>query len=70
MIVGRVSGRRTNYYIFSVYRKPEMDNAIYDCLLDKMQAIQECDRKSSFIFVGDLNVHHVAWGSPTTSEHD
>ena len=31
------------------------------CLLSKMAQIQSIDSKSSFIFVGDLNAHHMEW---------
>ena len=46
-----------NFYIFSLYRNPDLDDSIYDCLLSSMSDIQELDRKSSFIFVGDTNAH-------------
>ena len=32
-----------------------------DCLLLSMAAIQESDRKASFVFVGDFNAHHREW---------
>ena len=31
-----------------------------------MAKIQSMDRKSCFLFVGDFNIHHVAYGSPRT----
>ena len=37
------------------------ETPIYDCHLSFMNNIQELDRKSSFIFVGDLNTHHQEW---------
>ena len=29
-----------------------------DCLLTAMAAVQAADARASFLFVGDLNVHH------------
>ena len=65
-MVLRVSGRRTNSYIFSVYRSPSTDDGIYDCLLSQLQAIQVGDAKSSFVFTGDFNAKHLAWHSRET----
>ena len=33
MLVVRVCGLRQNYYVFSLYRNPDQDDRIYDCLL-------------------------------------
>ena len=41
--------------IFSVYPNPDADDGIFDCLLVSMAAIQENDRKASFVFVGNFN---------------
>ena len=57
----RVCSRINNFYIFNVYRNPDLDSSIFDCLLESMHSIQRSDRKSCFIFVGDLNVHHRDW---------
>ena len=57
----RVCSRVNNYYIFNLYRNPDLDNCIFDCLLESMHRIQRSDRKSCFIFVGDLNAHHQEW---------
>ena len=57
----KITSRTNNFYIFSMYRNPDLDNSIFDCLLDSMFEIQGADRKASFIFVGDLNVHHQNW---------
>ena len=65
----RVCSRSNNFYIFSVYRNPDLDNSIYDCLLTSMSAIQEADKKSAFVFVGDVNAHHREWlGSNTPTD--
>ena len=57
MLVFRVCGARQNFYVFSLYRNPDLDDRIYDCLLTSMAA----DARSSFLFVGDLNGHHQEW---------
>ena len=57
----KVCGRTNNFYIFSVYRNPDVDDSIYDCLLLSMASIQENDSKSAFIFIGDFNAHHREW---------
>jgi len=65
-IVMRVCGSVRNFYIFSVYRSPSIDNKIFDCLMEAMASIQSSDAKSCFLFVGDFNSHHVEFGSPRT----
>ena len=47
--------------IWSVCRNPDADDGIFDCLLVSMAAIQENDRKASFVFIGDFNAHHKEW---------
>ena len=61
MQVVKISGRLVNLYIFSCYRNPDLDDSIYDCLLDRMAAVQEADVKACFVFAGDFNAHHVEW---------
>ena len=58
MLVVRVCGLRQNFYVCSLYRNPEEDDLIYDCLLTSMAAVQAEDVRASFLFVGDLNGHH------------
>ena len=58
VLLVKVCSRSNNFYIFSLYRNPDLDNSIYDCLLSSMSEIQEVDRKSAFIFVGDVNAHY------------
>ena len=54
--------------MFSLYRNPDLDDRIYDCLLTAMAAVQAADARASFRFVGDLNGHHQEWlGSTTTN---
>ena len=57
----KVCGKHNNFYWFSLYRNPDADDGIYDCLLVSMAAIQENDRKASFVFIGDFNAHHKKW---------
>ena len=60
-VIIRVCSRYHNFYLFPSYRNPDLDDGIYDCLLNSMAAIQEADTKASFIFVGDFNAHHRDW---------
>ena len=41
ILVFRVYGARQNFYAFSLYRNPDLDGRIYDCLLTAMAAVQE-----------------------------
>ena len=58
MLVVWVWGLRQNFYVYSLYRNPDRDDRIYDCLLASMAAVQAEDVRASFLFVGDLNDHH------------
>ena len=58
MLAFRVCGARQNFYVFRLYRNPDLDDRIYDCLLTAMAAVQAADVCASFLFVGDLNGHH------------
>ena len=70
MLVFRVCGVRQNLYVFSLYRNPDLDDYIFDCLLTSMADVQVEDVRASFLFVGDLNGHHREWlGSATTNCH-
>ena len=61
---------RQNLYVFSLYRNPDLDDRIFDCLLTSKAVVQAEDVHASFPFVGDLNVHHQEWlGSTTTKRH-
>ena len=54
----------------SLYRNPDLDDRIFECLLASMAAVQAEDVHASFLFVGDLNGHHQEWlGSMTTNHH-
>ena len=70
MLFLRVCGVRQNFYLYSLYRNPDLDDRIYDCLLASMAAVQAEDVRASFLFVGDLNGHRKEWlGSTTTNRH-
>ena len=49
---------RQNIYGHSLYRKPDLADLIFDCLLASMAAMQAQDVRDSFLFVGDFNFHH------------
>ena len=49
---------RQNFYVSSVYRNPDLDDRIFDCLLASMATMQAEDVRASFLFVGDLNGNH------------
>ena len=56
--------------MYSLYRNPDQDDRMFDCLLASMAAVQAEDVRASFLFVGDLNGHHQEWlGSTTTNRH-
>ena len=55
MLVFRVSDVRHNLYVYSLYRNPDLDDRIFDCLLASMAAVQAEDIRTSFLFAGDLN---------------
>ena len=59
--VKKVSGKYNNFYLCSIYRNPDLDDSIFDCLLITMAKIQGDDRKATFVFVGDFNAHHEEW---------
>ena len=57
---------RQNLYVYSLYRNPDLDVQIFDCLPASMAE----DVRASFLFVGDLNGHYQEWlGSTTTNSH-
>ena len=37
----KVCGRHSNFYLFSIYRNPDANDDIYDCLLNSMATIQK-----------------------------
>ena len=70
ILVVRVCGLKQNFYVYSLYRNPDQDDRIYECLLTSMAAVQAEDVRTSILFVGHLNGHHPEWmGSTTTNSH-
>ena len=70
MLVFMGCGMRQNLYVYSLYRNPDQDDRILDCLLASMAAVQAEDVRASFLFVGNLNGHRQEWlGSTTTNRH-
>ena len=61
MLVFRVCGARRNLYMYRLYRNPDLDDRIFDCLLASMVAVQAEDVRASFLFVGYLNGRHQEW---------
>ena len=65
-----ICGVRQNHYLFSLCRNPDLDDRIFYCLLLSNGALQAEDVRASFLFVGDLNGHHLeCLGSTTTNRH-
>ena len=58
ILVVRVSGRLSYYYIFGIYRRLNADDSILDCLLAKLEAVQQSDSRASFVLTGDFNAHN------------
>ena len=66
----RVCSVRRNLYGFCLYRNPDLDDRIFDCLLASMAEVQAKDIRASILFVDDLNGHHQEWlGSTTMHRH-
>ena len=70
MLAFRVCGMKQNLYVYSLYRNPDLDDRIFDCLLASMAAVKSEDVRASFLFVGDLGHHHQEWlCSTNTNRH-
>ena len=68
MLVFRVCGATENFYVFSLYRNPDLDDRINQCLLTAMAAVPAVYVLASFLFIDDLNGHHQEWlGSTITN---
>ena len=56
--------------MFCRYRNTDLDDLIFESLLTSMADVQAEDVRASFLFVGDLNGHHLEFlGSTTTNHH-
>ena len=65
-----VCDSRENFYVYSLCCNPDLDDQIYECLLGAMAAVQALEVRASFLFMSDLNGHHLEWmGSTTTNRH-
>ena len=53
--------------MYSLYRSPDIDYQIFDCLLASIATVQAEDVRASFLFVGDLNGPHQEWLCSTTT---
>ena len=67
MMVFMVCGVRQNPYVYSLYRNPDLDDWILDCLVASMAAVQAKGVRASFLFVGDLKGLHQEWLDSTTT---
>ena len=56
MLVFRVCVVIQNLHVFSLYRNPDLDDPIFDCLLTSKAAVQTEDVRDSFLFVGDFTI--------------
>ena len=59
MLVFMVCGERQNIYVFSLYRHPNLDDRIHECILTSMAAEETEDASVSFLITGDLSGHHL-----------
>ena len=48
MLFFKVCGVRQNLYVYSLYRNPDLDDRIFDCLLASMAAVHAEDVRASF----------------------
>ena len=61
---------KQNFYVFSLYSIPGLDDRIFYCLLTSIAALQAEDLRASPLLVVDLNGHHQEWlVSMTTNRH-
>lgn len=50
MVVLRVIGSQSNFYIYSLYRNPELEDGKYNSLLTSMTRVQS-DSRASFVLL-------------------
>ena len=55
VLVLKVCGKHSNFYLFSIYRNHDADDEIFDCLLNSMASIQENDSVTLPILESYLN---------------
>ena len=69
-MIAKIPGQRLNFYLFVIYRSPNTDDIVFDCLCEVMGSIQSVDPKSVFCFISDFNCYHSEWlGSRITDAH-
>ena len=66
----KVYSKFHNIYILALYRNPNHDDSIYDCILESIASAQSQDPKASFVICGDCNAKHREWlNSSITDRH-
>ncbi|MEL6606532.1 MAG: endonuclease/exonuclease/phosphatase family protein, partial [Cyanobacteria bacterium J06614_10] len=66
----KVYSKFYNTYVFALYRNPNHDDSIYDCILERIAMAQSQDSKASFVICGDCNAKHREWlNSNVTDQH-
>ena len=56
--------------MLSLYRNPDLNYRVFDCLLASIAAVQAEDVRATFLFMSDLNGYHQEWlGSTTTNSY-
>ncbi|MEL7079479.1 MAG: reverse transcriptase family protein, partial [Cyanobacteria bacterium J06582_2] len=66
----KVYSKFYNVYIFALYRNPNHDDSIYDCISERIAMAQSQDSKASFVICGDCNAKHRDWlNSSITDQH-
>ena len=66
----KVYSKFHNIYFFALYRNPNHDDSIYDCILERIAMAQSQDPKASFVVCGDCNAKHREWlNSSITDQH-
>ena len=68
VVVVRICSSSHNSYLFVVYRNLDVSINIFDCLLTAMAKVQSVDRKTSFLFVDNVNAHHEEWLGYSTTQ--
>ena len=54
----KISSHCNHFYVFRVYRNPDLIDSIFDSLLESMANIQNNDKKAASLLIGDFNANH------------
>ena len=66
----RICSSSHNFYVFGVYRNPDLSDKIFYCWFSGIAKVQSVARKASFLLVSDVNANHEEWlGSSTINLH-